>query len=63
LWAQVCFGQPATLRVSRNRDSSGKGDKKPACGVVAGDGMALDALLSDQEIDELGATAFNDFPS
>jgi hypothetical protein len=24
LWAQVWFGQPATLRASRNRDSSGK---------------------------------------
>jgi len=55
LWAQVWFGQPATLRVSRNRDSSGKSAKEPARAVVGGDGRVLDALLSDQEIDELDA--------
>jgi hypothetical protein len=55
LWAQVWFGQPATLRVSRDRDSTGKSAKEPARGVVGGDGMALDALLSDQKIDELDA--------
>jgi hypothetical protein len=46
LWAQVWFGQPATLRVSRNRDSSGKSAKEPARAVVGGDGRVLDALLS-----------------
>jgi hypothetical protein len=55
LWAQVWFGQPATLRVSRNRDSSGKSAKEPARAVVGGNGRVLDALLSDQEIDELDA--------
>jgi hypothetical protein len=41
LWAQVWFGRPATLRVSRNRDSSGKSAKEPARSVVGGDGNGV----------------------
>ena len=38
LWAQVWFGQPTRLRVSRNRDSSGESAKEPMRDVVGGDG-------------------------
>src|ERR1700674_5621962 len=37
LWAQVWFGQPTTLRVSRNRDSSGESAKNRCANVVGGD--------------------------
>ena len=54
LWAQVWFGQPATLRVSRNRDSSGKSRNRRAR-LLEVVGRVLNALLTDQEINELGA--------
>ena len=38
LWAQVWFGQPTTLRVPRNRDSSGESAKGLTRDVVGGDG-------------------------
>jgi hypothetical protein len=50
LWAQVWFGQLTTLRVSRNRDSSG--ESATLSEVM---GVTLDAQFSDQEIDDLYA--------
>jgi hypothetical protein len=55
LWAQVWFGQPTTLRVSRNRDSSGESARNQCATLSEVMGMTLDAQLSDQEIDDLYA--------
>jgi hypothetical protein len=59
LWAQVWFGQPITLRVPRKRDSSGESAEEPTRDDVRGD---LDALLSDQEIDELEPRSMGPLP-
>ena len=55
LWAQVWFGQPTTLRVSRNRDSSGESARNRCATLSEVMGVMLDAQFSDEEIDDLYA--------
>jgi hypothetical protein len=55
LWAQVWFGQPTTLRVSRNRDSSGESARNRYATLSEVMGVILDAQFSEEEIDDLYA--------